>query len=96
MIPTDQDPDLDYGIWSTQISELIAAQPLPQLAIAPAGTNVLISWPSSAAGFQLQSNTNLVSANSWMPVSQTLSTNGNVISVLVPESGSQQFFRLIQ
>jgi hypothetical protein len=96
MIPTDQDPDLDYGIWSTQISELIAAQPLPPLAIAPAGTNVLISWPSSAAGFQLQSNTNLVSANSWMPVSQTLSTNGNVISVLVPESGSQQFFRLIQ
>ncbi|HEY2082666.1 MAG TPA: hypothetical protein VGI88_07750 [Verrucomicrobiae bacterium] len=96
MFPSDQDPDLDFGIWSTQVTELIAAQPLPQLAIAPAGTNVLISWPSSAAGFQLQSNTNLVSAASWMPVSQTLSTNGNVISVLVPESGSQQFFRLIQ
>ena len=96
MFPSDQDPTLDYGVWSTQITELILAQALPQLTVAPSGTNVLISWPASAAGFQLQSNTNLVSTNSWVTVNASLSTNGSVISALVPLQGAQNFFRLKQ
>jgi len=95
IIPTDEDPDLEYGVWSTQITELILAQPPVALNIAPAGTNVLISWPLSAAAFQLQSNTNLA-LNSWANVPVTLSTNGNIVSALVPLQSPQQFFRLKQ
>ena len=100
IIPTDVDNSsstgIGQGIWSTWITQLIATPPQPQLAIAPSGANVLISWPSSAGGFQLQSNTNLVSSNTWVTVTQPLSTNGNVISTTVPTTGSQKFFRLKQ
>jgi len=95
--PSDVDSNgAGEGIWSTQITELIVASALPQLTIASTGTNVLISWPTSAAAFQLQSNTNLLSSNSWMTITPPLSTNGNVISAVVSDSGSQQFFRLKQ
>jgi hypothetical protein len=96
MFPSDQDPTLDYGVWSTQITELSLSQPSPQLTVALSGANALISWPVSAAGFQLQSNTNLGLANFWVTVNAPLSTNGNVISALVPLQGAQNFFRLKQ
>jgi hypothetical protein len=99
MYPSSEDPDTGAGIWSTQITELLVASAVPQvpqLSVATSGTNLLISWPLSAAAFQLQSTTNLGSANSWGAVNQPLSTNGSVVSVLIPESGSQNFFRLKQ
>lgn len=95
MFPSDEDPDLEYGVWSTQITELILPQSLVQLNIARSGTNVLVSWPLSAAADQLQSNTNLA-LNSWVNVTTPLSTNGNLVSTLVPIQPSQQFFRLKQ
>ncbi|HLX69993.1 MAG TPA: hypothetical protein VKV04_10240 [Verrucomicrobiae bacterium] len=98
MIPTDVDNSdqtgFGQGIWSTWITQLQILS-LPQLTIAPAGANVLISWPVSAANFQLQSNTNLASAN-WLTITPPLSTNGSVISAVVPLSGPQDFFRLKQ
>lgn len=72
-------------------TELLTAQ--LQLNIAKSGTNVMVSWPALATGYQLQSATNLVSAG-WSGVTQTLSTNGSQLSVLVPVSGGQKFFRL--
>ncbi len=86
---------LDSGdLWQTQITELITSLASPQLTIALAGTNATISWPSSAAGFQLQSATDLTASTVWSSVTQTPSTNGNTISVLMPVSSGRQFFRL--
>ena len=82
-------------VWSTQITELITSL-LPQLSISLTGPNALVSWSTSATGFQLQSNTNLNWAPGWSNVVQTPSTNGNIISVTLPLSGRQQFFRLKQ
>ena len=82
------------GTWATQISELITA-PL-ELSLASSGTNVMVTWPSAAAGFQLQSSASLSAGNSWAPVAQSVVTNGNSVSVLVPALGAQQFFRLVQ
>ena len=97
IIPTDVDNSdqtgFGQGIWSTWITQLQIASPLPSLTIAPTGANVLISWPTSAAGFQLQSNANLGTTN-WIPVNLPLTTNGSQISTLVPDSGPQNFFRL--
>ena len=64
-------------------------------SVALSGTNVLLTWPVSAASFQLQSNTNLSSTN-WVTITPVLSTNGSAVSTLVPRSGSQDFFRLKQ
>jgi hypothetical protein len=85
----------DTNVWSTQITELITV-PLPSLTIATAGTNVLVSWPAFATGFQLQSTPALLPTNNWSLVTQTLVTNGNLISTLVPISGTQKYFRLKQ
>jgi hypothetical protein len=90
----DSSSGLDEGIWSTQITQLLTSLPSPQLAITLVGTNAMVSWSGAAAGYQLQSATNLNSSAVWSSVTQTLSTNGSVISVLVPVSGGQQFFRL--
>jgi hypothetical protein len=89
------DSALDSGdLWQTQITELITSVASPQLAITLAGTNAMVSWSSAAAGYQLQSATNLAASAVWSGVTQTLSTNGNTISVRVPISNGRQFFRL--
>ncbi len=86
----------DFGsVWATQITELITT-PQPLLAINRGGTNVVLSWPSSFAGFQLQSSTNLLSPSAWLTVTQSSVTNAGQISVLVPISGGKKFFRLHQ
>jgi len=75
--------------WVTRITELLV---LPQLSITTIDTSVTLSWPVFAANYQLQSTTNLVSG--WAFVPQTPSTNGDTISVTLPASANQQFFRL--
>jgi len=80
--------------WSTQISELVTAPLL--LSLSSSGTNVLVSWPSAAGDFQLQSSTNFMAASMWSAVQLSPTTNGNSISLLVPAVGIQQFFRLAQ
>ena len=99
MLPLyDADLDLfgtgDAVLWQMQITELMTSLALPQLAIAPAGTNVLVSWPSSAAGYQLLFTTSLAPPAAWSNVTQTVQTNNTQAFVLVPISGQQQYFRL--
>jgi uncharacterized repeat protein (TIGR03803 family) len=69
--------------------------PGPQLTLTPAGPNVILTWPSNATGFTLQSTTNLDS-----PVWTTNSSAPAVINgqntVTNPISGAQQFYRLSQ
>ena len=84
----------DHDAWSTQITELITSLPAPQLTITLSGRNATISWPGTATGYQLQSAANLTTSTVWTNVTQTPSTNGNTISVLMPASTGRQFFRL--
>ena len=58
----------------------------PPLSIAQANTNVVLSWPVDATGFNLQSTTNLATPV-WIGVTgQYVVTN--------PISGGQEFYRL--
>jgi uncharacterized repeat protein (TIGR03803 family) len=70
------------------------ALPLPQLAISLSGTNVILTWPTNAPGFDysrftLQSTTNLFSTAIWSTVS-------GQYAVTNPISSTQEFYRLIQ
>jgi len=89
MYPSDTD------VWSMQITELLTTQ-LPRLTIEAVGTNVLVSWPNFAAGYRLQSTAGLAPGNAWLTVTQTPFTNVNRISVLIPVTSNQKFFRLRQ
>jgi uncharacterized repeat protein (TIGR03803 family) len=77
--------------WGTLFSVSFA----PQLTISRSGTNVILMWPTNAAGFMLQSTMNVVSpvwtTNSPMP----LVVNGQY-TVTNPIAATRQFFRLTQ
>jgi len=82
----------DSNGWSTQITELVTT-PQVLLSMAPAGTNVVLSWPVAFSDYRLQSANDVVSPG-WTNVSQGTLTNAGQVSVVMPVSGGKQFFRL--
>ena len=70
--------------------------PPPQLAITPAGADVVLTWPVSATGFTLQSATNLVPPVVWITNSPAPVIINGQNTVTNPVSGTQKFYRLSQ
>src|ERR1039457_6229654 len=73
----------------------------PQLTIIRSAANVILTWPTNAAGFTyagftLQSTTNLVSPAVWNTVSPAPVIVNGQNAVTNPISGTQQFYRLNQ
>jgi uncharacterized repeat protein (TIGR03803 family) len=66
----------------------------PQLAMVRSADSAILSWPTNAVGFTLQSSTNLALLNAWSPVAQPAVTNAGQVSVTASTSASQTFFRL--
>jgi hypothetical protein len=66
----------------------------PTLAISTAPGHVILSWPASQSGLQLQSSASLPVV-SWGNVTNAPATNGNAIQVTVPIGAGNQFFRLV-
>ena len=78
------------------IFRIVMPPPPPTLMIAQDGNQLVLSWPTNAAGFALQSTTNLLSPAVWTSVStQPVVVNGQN-TVTNPISGTQQFYRLSQ
>jgi uncharacterized repeat protein (TIGR03803 family) len=87
----------DGGRWSYgTIFSITSPGTPPELSITPAGTNVILTWPTNVSDFTLQSATNLGSTVVWTSYSLTpLVVNGQN-TVTNPISGTQQFYRLSQ
>jgi streptogramin lyase len=72
---TDNDTshDMGGGVFArTNTFSVTSTNGLPALSIQQLGTNVVISWPGSYPGFQLQVVTNLVKgSNNWVNVTGT-------------------------
>ncbi len=66
----------------------------PQLAIAPSGGTLQLSWPTSATGFVLQSATTLANGGDWQDSSLTPATVGDQNMVSVETTNTASFFRL--
>ena len=60
----------------------------PQLFSAVVPNGLFLQWPASFTGWTLESTTN-IAASVWPPVAVSCGNNA-----VVPETGSQQFFRL--
>lgn len=76
------------GFWE------IAGEPKgPRLRIIASGRNVLVAWPDSAAGFQLEQSDSL-SPPSWTDIRVTPRVVGNEMQVILPLQAGPQFFRL--
>lgn len=69
---------------------------LPQLSITFSQAEVVLTWPTNYPGFTLQSTTNLAAPALWSLVSPVPVVVNGQNTVTNPDSGTQQFFRLIQ
>ncbi len=66
---------------------------VPPLAIAPAGNQTIVSWPTWAPNFKLQVTTDL-SSGVWNDITNTTSTVGDNYVFTNTVSGQAEFFRL--
>ena len=91
------------GIASTPISTTAAqfqyanfgaTVPVPQLQIQAAGGNVLLAWPTNAAGFSLQRAAALP-VGAWTAVTNVPVQAGAINQVTLPIGASPAFYRLI-
>lgn len=78
---------LNAGFWTTEMSGP------PTLEITRAGSDVILSWPSAAIGFNLQQTPALMPSN-WTQVNAVPSDDGVTKSVTLPITNSVSFFRL--
>ena len=67
----------------------------PVLTVNAVGTQITVSWSASFTGYALESRTNLLSGNWAISSGQTV-TNSGVLSISLPMTGGQCFFRLRQ
>jgi hypothetical protein len=90
------DPVHGQGI---ELVQLTATRPKPALALAQAGTNVLVSWPAALNTFSysvwLQSRTNLAALNSWSNVPDVPGFDRGSSVVTNPAQGIR-FYRLFE
>ena len=68
----------------------------PQLTIVRSGTNMILTWPTSATGFTLQSAMNLFSPVVWAAVSPLPVVVNGQNTVTNPISGPRKFYELSQ
>ena len=77
------------------VSPLLATSAGPLLTISEASNHVVLSWPTSAAGYTLESATNLV-AGSWSSISNGITTAGSNYLFTNSMTNKGTFFRLKQ
>jgi hypothetical protein len=58
------------------------------------GTNVVISWPATATGYQLYNHSDLSTVSGWSPVTNTPAVIGNDKVVELEANGARTWFRL--
>lgn len=66
------------------------------LSAAAIGKNIVLSWPLANAGFAVQASSSLNSAASWTTLSNAPTLVGTQWQLIVPSSGTNQFYRLIR
>jgi hypothetical protein len=72
---------------------IFSTRPIIALDIGKAGTNVLLSWPWTSAGFLLETNSNLTTTN-WAIVSPPSTLNEWRNEVQLPAANQPLFYRL--
>ncbi len=100
-LPTDTaDPDGDgvdnYHEWLAGTNPTNRFSSPAQLTIIPFGANLILTWPTNAVGFTLQSTTNLGSPAVWSTNSAAPVVIGGQNTVTNAIGGPQQFYRLSQ
>jgi hypothetical protein len=70
--------------------------PPPPLSLLRSGNNVVLAWPTSFAGFTLQSATNSIAAPSWTTVTNLPAIANGLYMVTNATAGPLKFYRLVK
>jgi hypothetical protein len=68
-------------------------EPAPTLSVIRSGSDLLVSWPASFTGYQLQ-QTSALTTGPWVPAPGFASASHGFWTQAVPLSANPQFFRL--
>ena len=68
----------------------------PVVTAISIGNNLTLLWPDTATGYRVESALRLTPTVAWNNVTGTFQTNGGSISIVMPMSGPQKFYRLIK
>jgi uncharacterized delta-60 repeat protein len=82
------------GAVRPHVARLYGDSVAPSLNIGRSNSFIILSWPVMGLNHQLQETTNCALPNSWSSVTQSPVTNANRVSIIVPASSPQKFFRL--
>jgi hypothetical protein len=66
--------------------------PIPTIFAVRSSANVLLSWPTGIGGYQLESSTNLATAN-WLTLPGPYNAVGQQYQLLITPAGNT-FYRL--
>ena len=77
------------------VTTVIANPSGPRLELTLSGTNIVLSWPTNATGFSLQSTTNFSVTSLWSVVSNTVVVGENYF-VTNTIGGDRRFYRLLK
>jgi pimeloyl-ACP methyl ester carboxylesterase len=74
--------------------EKLVVSSRPTLGIARVGDQVVVTWPTNAAGFTLETNADLLLSNSWSSVSPSPPVINGQNTITNTISGGSRFYRL--
>ena len=77
---------------SAYVNGSITINPAPSLRIALSGSNVMLAWPESAAGFNLQESADGLGGWNNVGINPKVSNGENVVTL--PVSDGARFYRL--
>jgi hypothetical protein len=84
----------DTGATDAGTAYLYHLIPNPSLRVAHNSNRVIVSWPASAADFQLQSAESPAGTNNWSAVTNARALHLDTISVTNDANGTGRFYRL--
>jgi len=88
-------PGVTYLAAFQVTSSHLAPTTPPSLTAGRSGSNVVLTWPASATGFDVQTTTAVSPAN-WQAAGLTPTVEGDVYKVTVPSEGPARFYRLMK
>lgn len=87
---TYKNGSFDYGFSGT----LSSLAPIPVLSAQYRNGQIVLSWPTHAAAFQLQSTSSPSVADSWSPAGGLQTVQNDLLQVALPANQTNRFFRL--
>lgn len=69
---------------------------VPAITAHLSGSHITLTWPTSSAAYRVESTISLSAPVAWRNVSASFQNNSDSISVVLPNSSAQTFFRLVK